>query len=186
MQLGEFTGTARTILAQLIERDAAGLELCLHLSQLLAQCLRLRGDGLRQSLRLGARGGQLFLLLGQPGALRNPLLLLRHCRGRLLFDGQDTPLQVGMQPVNALEGSFSPTPALFKACQFRRNLCGLLLAQLALLPQLSQLALQCIQPRLSLRVLGLKPRHLLPLLADSLALGLACVLVARSLNRPIL
>ena len=107
--------------------SAAGLELRFHLRQLLAQRLRLRGDGLREGQRLGARGSQLLLPCGQFGALGDALLALRRRRSPLLLDGQHAPLQVGMEPVDALEGSFSAAAPLFKAGELGRDLRRFLL-----------------------------------------------------------
>ncbi len=186
MKLGEFAGALGAIIAQLVERKAAGLELGFHLRQLVAQRLRLRGDGLGEDQRLGARGSEFLLPCFQLCTLGDALLALRRRRSPLLLDGQHAPLQVRMEPVNALEGSFSAPAPLFKAGELRRDLRRLLLRELSLLTQQGKLGLRLIETGLRLRVFRFQARCFFPLLGNRLALGLAGILVARRLNRPLL
>jgi hypothetical protein len=85
-----------------------------------------------------------------------------------------------METVDALEGSFSAAPALFKAGQLRGNLRGFLLQAFALLAQqVASLACNSSRRCLGGGMLGLKALGLLALLLD----GEACLASRASLLR---
>ena len=92
--------------------------------------LRLRRDRLRLGQRLGAQCRQFLLALRQLRALANALLALCFCRGALLLDGQHAPLEVGVQPVDALECRLRAAPPLFQPGQLRGHLRRFLLQRL--------------------------------------------------------
>ena len=58
----------------------------------------------------------MFLPVRQFSAFADALFTLRRGCGPLLLNGQHTALQVGMEPVNALEGRFRAAPPLLEAC----------------------------------------------------------------------
>jgi hypothetical protein len=122
-----------------------------------------------------------FLAPGQRGALSDALFALGLGEAALLLDGQHAPLQVGMEPVDALEGRLRAAPSLFKAGQFRSHLRSFLLQPSRFCAK-GQLRLQLIERSLGLRVLCFKPRQSLRAFARWSALGFARVLVARGLQ----
>ena len=61
-------------------------------------------------------------------------------------------LQVGMETINALEGSFGSAAPLFKAGQFRSDLRGFLLEAFSLLTHQGKLGLQLVEAGLGLRM----------------------------------
>ena len=107
-------------------------------------------------------------------------------RRALLLDRLHAPVEIGKEPVDALEGRFRAAPPLLQSGQFRGHLRRFLLQRLALLAQDLQLCLLRVQSALCLRVLGLKARGLFALLRNRMALGLARILVARGLRLPLL
>ena len=187
-QLGHFARAAGALLAQLIQRGASALQLRLHAPPVAgaepapgrpasapAPALR------RARLSAPARAGP------APRSLERAARARPSAARPLLVDGLHTALQVGMEPVNALEGSLRAAPPLFQAGQLRGHLRRLLLQALALLPQQGQLRLQLIESRLGRR--GARPPGAASPRASGrcwLFLALARVLVARGLRRPLL
>ena len=117
--------------------------------------LGLGGRGLRPSQRLGAHDGQFLLALSQFGALADALIALRLSRGPLLLNGLQTPLQIGMKPVNALEGCLGSAPPFFQAGQFSGYLRRFLLQAFTLCAQSGKRGLQLIESSLRRGIFGL-------------------------------
>ncbi len=185
-QFGHFAGAIGTIVAQLVNCCACVLKLQLHFCQLLPQTVRFGSDRLRLSQRFSAQRRQLQFALCKLCAFADALLALRLCSGALLLNSQHSPLQIGVQPVDALEGCFRAAPTLFQPGQLCSYLCSFLLQSFALLAQNCQLRLLLFMRCLSRCVLGLEALRLFAFLLDYGVLGFARILVAGGLRSPVL
>ncbi len=132
-QLGHRGGANRAIFAQLVERGAIGFQLRFD-SQAAAATPGTQWQWLRARPIASARmSASSFWRAAKGCVLLHALLALGFRARARLFDGHDAALQVGVEPIDALEGSFGSAAALFKAGQFSGYLSGLLLQPFALL-----------------------------------------------------
>ncbi len=114
-QLGNLAGTAWHGSRAVDPGSRARASIASPCPPMLAKGVSLGDERLRQGKCLGTRGGQLLLPFGQLAALADALFALRCGGGPLLLDGLHPALQVGVEPLDALEGRLGTAPPLFKA-----------------------------------------------------------------------
>ena len=148
VQLGHVRsiGCARSS-RSLIQRGAAGLQLRLHALPVAAAApVPARQLSAPASGASAARPSVPLCRSTSVAFSRDALLpLCRRRPVRCCSMARHAALQVGMQPVDALEGGFCAAPALFQTGQLRGHLRRFLLQALAFLRRASQLRLQLIK-----------------------------------------
>ena len=118
--------------------------------------------------------------------LPRALLFFRGGRGQLLLQLVDPPFQVAVHAIDAGEGRFRTTAALFQSRQQCGDICCLLLRLLPLAAQLLHVLLQFVDLDLSRGMLCFQARNLFALLFDQRLANAAQVLVALALHHPVI
>ena len=141
---------------------------------------------MRERQRLGTHIGQILLLARKRGAVGDALFAFLSRVRPLLLDGCHATIEIRIEPVDALEGSFRAAAPLLQAGQLGSHLRGLLLQALAALAQGRELSLQFVESCFSLGMFRFKPLRLVAVQLDRCSLGFARILVPSGLGQPFL